>query len=50
MDLQLCEAQSPCLGLSLFLLSRKKKSGSKGAYVTAVGTGVILDVPRGAKT
>lgn len=48
--LQLCEAQNPCLGPSFFLLSRRKKFDSKGAYITAVGTGVILDVPRGAET
>lgn len=52
--LQLGEAQSPCLGPSFFLPSTRKKSaqssGSEGACITAVGTGVILDVPRGAKT
>lgn len=54
MGLQLGEAQSPCLGPSFFLPSTRKKSaqssGSEGACITAVGTGVILDVPRGAKT
>lgn len=49
-----CEPQSPCLGHSFFLLSRREKSaqnsGSEGADITVVGTGVILDVPRGAKT
>lgn len=54
MGLQLCEPRSPCLGPSFFLLSRRAKSaqssGSEEADITAVGTGVILDVPRGAKT
>lgn len=49
-----CEPRSPCLGPSFFLLSRREKStqnsGSEGADITALGTGVILGVPRGAKT
>lgn len=53
MGLQLCEAQSPFLGPSFFLLSRTKSaqnSGSEGVYITAVETGMILDLPGGAKT
>lgn len=42
--LQLCEAQNHCLGVAFFLLSRRKSLIQK-SNVTAVGTGVILDVP-----
>lgn len=48
--LQLCEAESLFGSLFLSLPRRKKLAQSSGSYITAVGTGMILDMCRGTKT